>query len=194
MTVQLSLYLFDMALILAMCLTLAAAAVLVGIRIGTQRLAIPIVVKEHALAQLGEENLRHMKARYQEQQHAWQRATLTAGLMACVAGALYLAYQHYSPAPHGLITFLLALIMMLFLASIASAGYHWGARIGMVQTFRRASASQMVELHDRLIKHPLPSTVTDLTTQLPKRKRFIHLMVVHYAINNAPKGANHEHA
>lgn len=194
MTLQFSLLSYDLALIVVMCLSLAVAAVLIGIRIGTQHLAVPIVAKEKALAQLSEDHLHHLKAQYVEEYHVWQRATITALLLALVAGSIYLAWVHFGATENGMTSFLLALVMMLFLVSICSAGYRWGARIGMVRSFNNASAREMVELHNRLTKHPLPSNVTDMATQLPKHKCVIHLMVVHYAISTASKGVQREHA
>lgn len=194
MTYQLNGFLFDFALIMAICLSLAVAAILTGMRIGTQRLAIPVLTKTHALSQLTDDNLKHMKMRYLAQQYTWQRATVLAGALACLAGAVYLAYQHYSVAPNGLISFFLAFIMVLFLASTGSAGYHSGARMGMVQSFKRASQRQLIALHKRLLKPALLLHVEQIVKQLPKKKHFIHLMVVHYAIHEALKGMKRENA
>ena len=194
MRIQLTVFLFDFLLILAMSVSLAVAALLVGMRIGTERLAAPVLANVHVLSQLTDDNLAHMRLRYLEQQHAWQRATLLAGLLACLSGAGYLAYQHFSVSANSLISFLLALLMVMFLTTIGSAGYHWGARLGMLRTFRRASDSLMVALHKRMLKQELPAHIPQMAKQLPKKKCFIHLMVVHYAIHEALQGMKRENA
>ena len=43
MRIQLTVFLFDFLLILAMSVSLAVAALLVGMRIGTERLAAPVL-------------------------------------------------------------------------------------------------------------------------------------------------------
>tara|TARA_Y100000739_G_C20308036_1_gene328603 strand:- start:273 stop:524 length:252 start_codon:yes stop_codon:yes gene_type:complete len=80
------------------------------------------------------------------------------------------------------------------ITTIGSAGYHWGARLGMLRTFRRASDSQMVALHKRMLKQELPAHIPQMAKQLPKKKCFIHLMVVHYAIHEALQGMKRENA
>ena len=114
MRIQLTVFLFDFLLILAMSVSLAVAALLVGMRIGTERLAAPVLANVHVLSQLTDDNLAHMRLRYLEQQHAWQRATLLAGLLACLSGAGYLAYQHFSVSANSLISFLLACSLSRF--------------------------------------------------------------------------------
>jgi amino acid transporter len=188
METQLITFSYDVFYVSLLCASLGITAILIGSRIGTQRLALPIIARKGALDSLDEDTLYHLKAEYFKQQRDWKIVFFSALGSALMAGALYLAYQYYSDTPHHLVTFLLALFLVIFSTGVASSGYQYGARIGMAQSFKYASAKQLIQLHRRLSARPLPTDITHMVEKMPKQKCFIHLMVVDYAINNALKG------
>lgn len=176
-----------------LCGSLVIVAVSVGCRIGMQRLISPVLANNNPLTLLTEENLQHMKARYLTQKSAWFNVMLTA-----VAGALVasLGLQIYSGVTDSsaLVSYVLALVTVFFLAACASTGYHFGSRMGLVKAFGTATEDELVALHKRLFNKALPYQIAELVDQLPKNKRFIHVMAIDHAIHTAKNRGQHETA
>jgi hypothetical protein len=155
----------------------------VGFRIGTQRMIKPFVSRVNALAHLDEANIDMIKKTNNQCLFKWLKRGGVSLLGAFLAIIGFQLMPYISEEIPFITTYIFSLFIVFFITAIISCAYRVGAYYGIGDSLKNATDSQLVALHKYIGKrkdHILPFS---LLKQLPRDKKFIHLMVIYYLMH-----------